>query len=96
MEEAWENVTDQAIGPTADWTNKVELADIDGDGAVDLLFANGGDYETPGTPVASTVFTNNGDGTFTDATASVMGDLVALDPRHQGRPTSTPTATWTS
>ncbi|MBA3587123.1 MAG: hypothetical protein H0W41_05735, partial [Chloroflexi bacterium] len=37
-------------------TNKVELADIDADGFVDLLFANGGDYDTPGTPVASRAF----------------------------------------
>jgi len=78
MAGAWENVTSGAIGETADWSNKVELADINADGAVDLLFANGGDYDTAGTPVASTVFTNNGDGTFTDATASVMGELVAL------------------
>jgi hypothetical protein len=78
LAEAWENVTDEAMGETADWSNKVELADINEDGAVDLLFANGGDYDTPGSPVASTVFTNDGDGTFTDATASVMGDLVAL------------------
>ena len=75
---AWENLTSDAIGETADWSNKVELADINADGAVDLLFANGGDYDAPSTPVASTVFTNNGDGTFTDATASVMDELVAL------------------
>ena len=55
---AWSDVTAEAIGVTAEWTNKVELADIDGDGFVDLLFANGGDYETAGTPVLSRVFLN--------------------------------------
>jgi hypothetical protein len=72
------DVTDEVIGETEDWSNKVELADINGDGAVDLLFANGGNYEEPGTPVASTAFLNNGDGTFRDATAEVFRDLVGL------------------
>lgn len=76
--DAWVDVTAEAIGETEDWSNKVELADINADGEVDLLFANGGAYETPGTPVASTVFLNNGDGTFRDATAEVFGDLVSL------------------
>ncbi len=30
------------------WTNRVELADINGDGRVDLLFANGSGYSKPG------------------------------------------------
>lgn len=54
------DATADAIGETADWTNKVELADLDSDGDVDLLFANGGDYEAPGTPVPSEVFLNDG------------------------------------
>src|SRR5687767_10717985 len=69
---AWIDVTAEAIGDTAEWTNKVELADINGDGSVDLLFANGGDYETAGTPVLSRVFVNGGDGTFAEATGSVL------------------------
>ena len=72
------DVTADTIGETTDWTNKVELADIDADGFVDLLFANGGDYDTPGTPVASRAFLNNGDGTFTDATEAVLGNLELL------------------
>src|SRR5687768_17568573 len=41
----WEDVTEATIGETRFWSNKVELADINGDGLVDVLFANGGDYE---------------------------------------------------
>ena len=40
----WEDVTARVLPETAEWTNYVELADIDGDGRVDLLFANGGNY----------------------------------------------------
>ena len=40
----WVDETDQVLDSTAQWTNKVELADVDGDGRLDLLFANGGDY----------------------------------------------------
>jgi hypothetical protein len=70
--------TGRTIGATADWTNKVELADLEGDGDVDLLFANGGNYESPGEPVASRVFLNNGDGRFVDGTRDVFGRTVAL------------------
>ena len=75
---AWADVTADTIGTTEDWTNKVELADIDGDGAVDILFANGGTYETPGTPVASRVFRNLGDGAFEDTTDDVLGEHALL------------------
>jgi hypothetical protein len=52
------DVTENTIGTTEGWTNKVELADINGDGLVDLLFANGGDYDGPGKPEFSQVFLN--------------------------------------
>ncbi|WP_419941210.1 FG-GAP repeat domain-containing protein [Candidatus Palauibacter sp.] len=44
----WYDATADFLPPTAEWTNKVELADIDGDGRIDLLFANGGNYSEPG------------------------------------------------
>jgi hypothetical protein len=75
---AWVDVTEEAIGTTAEWTNKVELADLDADGDVDVLLANGGDYDTPGTPVPSRALLNRGDGTFDDASESVFGDTRAL------------------
>lgn len=75
---AWVEITESAIGPTADWTNKVELADLNGDGHVDILFANGGDYETPGEPVSSQAWLNDGNAAFTDATADVLGEHALL------------------
>ncbi|CAN5772877.1 hypothetical protein BH23CHL7_BH23CHL7_05890 [soil metagenome] len=70
---AWIDVTAETIGTTAEWTNKVELADINGDGLVDILFANGGNYDVAGAPVASRVFANRGAGEFEEVTESVSG-----------------------
>lgn len=65
----WVDATGDTIGATGDWTNKVEIADVDGDADLDLLFANGAAYETAGPPVASQVFLNQGAGQpFEDAT----------------------------
>ena len=74
----WEDVTETALGVTAAWSNKVELADIDGDGDVDLLFADGGDYESPGTPLVSQVWINDGTGVFADRSTEVLGDVPTL------------------
>jgi FG-GAP-like repeat len=73
-ERLWIDVTSEAIGTTKYWTNKVEIADINGDGRPDLLFANGGDYSTPGAPEPNQVFLNTGPGfRFTEATQQVFG-----------------------
>ncbi len=62
------------LGDTAGWTNKVEVADLDGDGRPDLLFANGGDYSTPGTPELNGAFVNQGAGRpFVDRSRQVFG-----------------------
>jgi hypothetical protein len=66
------------MASVGEWTNKVELADLDLDGNLDVLFANGGDYEKPGTPVASGAWLNDGAGTFTDATAEILGEHALL------------------
>ena len=58
----WEDVTARVFLETAEWTNYVELADVDGDGRVDLLFANGGNYSEPGEPEPNRVFLNRGTG----------------------------------
>lgn len=77
--ELWEDATASTIGLTGNWTNKVELADINGDGLVDILFANGGDYDTPGKPQFSQVFLNQGsDQMFKEATQEVFGPTGML------------------
>jgi hypothetical protein len=88
---AWADVTEGAIGETAAWTNKVEVADINGDGHVDLLFANGGDYESPGTAVLSRAFLNRGDGSFDDASVSVFGEMGLLSASACRNPSSSST-----
>jgi hypothetical protein len=75
----WFDVTAEALPPTGYWTNKVEIADLNGDGRPDLLFANGGDYSTPGTPEPNQVFFNVGPGfKFTEMTSRVLGDTPDL------------------
>ena len=70
----WEEASDSTIGTTAGWSNKVDLADIDGDGDVHILFANGEGYDSPGAPELSRVFLNPGDGgAFTDASEMIFG-----------------------
>ena len=75
---AWVDATAAAIGETADYTNMVELADLNADGSVDLLFANGGNYDQAGEPVLSTAWLNDGGGTFTNATADVLSETPRL------------------
>ena len=70
----WHDVTEAVLDSTAEWTNKVELADLDGDGLLDLLFANGGNYSEPGEPELNRVFRNGGAGErFEEITESVVG-----------------------
>ena len=75
----WVDATDQLLDSTGEWTNKVELADLDGDGLLDLLFANGGDYSTPGTPEGNRAFVNGGPGArFVERSAEVFGPTPDL------------------
>src|SRR5215217_3239549 len=77
--ELWEDATATTIGVTKEWTNKVELADINGDERVDVLFANGGKYDHPDEPAFSQVFLNQGQGqTFKEATQQVFGPKPML------------------
>lgn len=73
-EPLWTDATADTIGATAEWSNKVELADVDGDGRVDILFANGGNYNEPGTPEPNRIFLNQGAGKpFREATQDILG-----------------------
>src|ERR1043165_167119 len=70
----WTDVTSSTSGETKGWTNKVEIADLNGDGRPDLLFANGGNYSDPGTPEMSQEFFNGGPGKrFDDRSAQIFG-----------------------
>lgn len=70
----WRDVTTETIGGTSQWTNKVELADINGDGWVDLLFANGGYYDTPEPPLSSYIYLNHGPNQpFEEVSDAVLG-----------------------
>jgi hypothetical protein len=70
----WEDATMATIGATAEWSNKVEIADIDGDGRPDILFANGAGYNKPGAPEQNRAFINQGAGMpFMDASDAVFG-----------------------
>ena len=75
----WHDATDELLPATGEWTNKVELADIDGDGRIDLLFANGGNYSDPGEPELNRAFANRGPGQpFEEVTAEVFGSTPDL------------------
>ena len=58
--ELWVDATDIYLPITAEWTNRVEVADINGDNLLDLLFVNGGNYSEPGELEPSRIFINKG------------------------------------
>jgi hypothetical protein len=73
-ETLWVDETSTYLPPTEEWTNRVEVADINGDSMLDLLFANGGNYSEPGALEASRVFINQGpDQKFKEITSEVFG-----------------------
>src|SRR5688572_17061037 len=79
----WQDATADCLGTTAQWTNDVELLDVDGDGNIDIVFANGGNYASPGTPEATRVWRNTGGWTAagshcTEASADVLGGFTGL------------------
>jgi hypothetical protein len=74
QEKLWVDNTEIYLPVTAEWTNRVEVADINGDDKVDLLFANGGNYSDPGDLEYSRIFINQGpDQKFKEVTKDVFG-----------------------
>lgn len=71
------------------YTNFLVISDLDGDGDLDIVFANGGGYYTPDEtdqsdppkPVSglepSTVYMNDGTGAFRDATVTSFGGAMS-------------------
>jgi hypothetical protein len=71
----WEDQTTTYLPKTGEWTNRVEVADLNQDGLVDLIFANGGDYSEPGVLESSRIFQNQGaDTQFIEITDQVFGE----------------------
>jgi hypothetical protein len=58
------------------WTDGIELVDVDADGDIDILFANGSSYGSTGTGGAQDqhLFLNNGTGTFSAAHGQLSHD----------------------
>src|SRR5687767_14927945 len=64
----WADATAATIGETDEWSNKVDLGDVNGDGLVDIAFANGGNYSSPGDLEPTRIMLNKGPGlSFKDA-----------------------------
>src|SRR5262249_50553591 len=56
----WQDATASCLGTTAEWSSKIEVADVDGDGQIDILVPNGGGYASPGTGEPTRVWRNLG------------------------------------
>lgn len=55
------------------YSNYVVMADLDGDGDLDAVFASGGGYYVPGDAAPMAVYLNDGHGTFAESGAATVG-----------------------
>jgi len=53
-----------------EFSNQVSIGDLNGDGNLDLVFANGGNFTTAGPPQPQRIYINDGTGEFTDESAT--------------------------
>lgn len=57
------------------YTNFLVISDVDGDEDLDILMANGGGYYVRDVPEESSLYLNDGDGAFSNATNAVLGGV---------------------
>ncbi len=76
-----ETATRFPVPNPAEYTNQCTIGDLDGDGDLDIVWANGGNFSSAGTPQLARVYINGGTGIFTDQTTARTGGLTGL---HRG------------
>ena len=60
----------------AEYTNQMSVCDVDGDGDLDIAFANGGGFPSAGADQQVRLFINNGSGVFADESIARIGALL--------------------
>jgi len=65
----------------SEYTNQLTIGDLDGDGDLDIIFANGAGFSSPDPPIMARVYINNGAGFFTDETVARTGGHTGI---HRG------------
>jgi hypothetical protein len=78
LAQRWQDATAKCVGTTAEWSNKIEVADVDGDGLVDILVANGGSYSSPGAAEPTRIWKNLGDWAQTTPRCSEISAQAVL------------------
>jgi hypothetical protein len=58
------------------YSSYVALADLDGDGDLDAVFASGGAYYAPGDAAPMALYLNDGHGAFTESNATAVGGFT--------------------
>ncbi len=61
-----------------EYSEQVDLADIDGDGDLDILFANGRGFGSPSLQETNRLYLNDGNGVFTDVTDARMAGITGF------------------
>ncbi len=65
----------------SEYTNQLTIGDLDGDGDLDIVWANGGNFGSAGVDQKARVYINDGQGFFTDETDARTGGYAGL---HRG------------
>ena len=63
----------------AEYTNQCTAVDIDNDGDLDIVWANGQGYSSQGAALAVRVYVNNGAGVFADQTSTRAASAAPCD-----------------